>query len=389
MKMRQSVIKSLNVIKYGKRLLCIASVFATSLTLSAQEQQTVTLNVGDKAPELRYGTWIKGSPVNEYEKGRLYIVEFWATWCGPCKVAMPHLSKLAREREKEITVIGVNIWEGGHDSNKQTPDAYLPKITRFVENMGDNMDYNVITDNNDEFMGNNWMKAAGEKGIPCSFMIREGTILWIGHPIALDSVIQVVMDDNYDLTAERQKRIKAREKEANGPSAQFEKIYAKVENAVKEGQYKRAIAILDSGIVEIPSWASPLTFFKFQTLLDHFSENEAIPFAMEWQATNPGFKASTAGVIARKEGLSKESYLFAIKLLTELIDNPQPGFAMYNEIALAYVNMGDYKGAVEAQEKAVNAARQGLKENKYPGFITEDTIKEYEETLAGYKTKLK
>ncbi|MDD4638422.1 MAG: TlpA disulfide reductase family protein [Bacteroidales bacterium] len=370
-------------------ILCIASFFATSLTLSAQDQPSVTLNVGDKAPELRYGKWIKGTQINEYSKGRLYIVEFWATWCGPCKMAMPHLSKLAKEREKDITVIGVNIWEGGHDSNKQTPDAYLPKITRFVENMGDNMAYNVITDNNEEFMGNNWMKAAGQDGIPCSFMIKDSTILWIGHPIALDSIIQVVMDDKYDVAAERQKRIKAGEEKLKGPEAAFGKIYAAMEEAVKEGQYNRAIAIVDSGIVEIPSWAAPLNFFKFQTLIDHFEEKEAMSFVREWQETNPGFKGSVGAVIARKEGLSKESYLYAVKLLTELIDNPQPGFAMYSEIAVAYVNMGDFKGAVEAQEKAVAAAKQGLKENKYPGFITEDTIKEYEEVLAGYKTKLK
>lgn len=371
------------------KFLCITSVFTASLTLNAQEQSTVKLEVGDKAPELRYGQWLKGSPIKEYEKGRLYIVEFWATWCGPCKMAMPHLSKLAKEREKDVTVIGVNIWEGSHESNKQPYDSYLPKIKRFVEGMGDNMAYNVITDNNEEFMGNNWMKAAGQDGIPCSFMIKEGTVLWIGHPIQLDSIIQVVMNDKYDVAAERQKRIKIREEKANGPEAKFGKIYAAMEKAVKEAQYNKAIAILDSGIVEIPSWESPLNFFKFQTLIDHFSENEAMSFVRKWQATNPGYKGSVGAVIARKEGLSKDSYLYSIKLLTELIDNPQPAPAMYSEIANAYVNMGDYKGAVEAQDKAVSTAKQALKENKYPGFITEDIIKEYEETLAGYKTKLK
>jgi len=207
------------IINFGKLTLCIASIFISSLILRAQEQPVAKLIIGDKAPELRYGKWVKGSPIKEYEKGRLYIFEFWAIWCGPCKVAMPHLSKLAKEREKDITVIGVNIWEGQHDSGKQTPDSYLPKITRFVELMGDNMAYNVITDNNEEFMANNWMRAAGQGGIPCSFIIKNGIIQWIGHPVALDSIIQLVLNDKYDVSAERQKRMKARGEEDKGFSA--------------------------------------------------------------------------------------------------------------------------------------------------------------------------
>jgi multidrug efflux pump subunit AcrB len=143
--------------------------------------------------------------------------------------------------------------------------------------------------------------------------------------------------------------------------------------------------------------SSGLTGIK---ITDLWEGNYAVP--MELQPENEentvsspenvrvsGLIGSAGAVIAGKEGLSKESYLYAIKLLTELIDNPQPGFAMYSEIAVAYGNMGDYKSAVDAQGKAVAAAKQGLKDNKYPGFITEDTIKEYEVALEGYKAKLK
>ncbi len=71
-------------------------LFLVNLTVKAQDEQAPTISIGDKAPELRYGKWVKGSPIRQYEKGRLYLFEFWATWCGPCIASMPHLSEFAK-----------------------------------------------------------------------------------------------------------------------------------------------------------------------------------------------------------------------------------------------------------------------------------------------------
>jgi hypothetical protein len=82
--------------------------------------------------------------------------------------------RIAKKHEKDATVIGVDIWEGAHGSDSSKPyDSYLPKVSKFVKGMGDKMAYNVIMDNNELFMGNNWMKAAGQGGIPCSFIIKR------------------------------------------------------------------------------------------------------------------------------------------------------------------------------------------------------------------------
>jgi tetratricopeptide (TPR) repeat protein len=251
------------------------------------------------------------------------------------------------------------------------------------------MDFNVITDSKDEFMGNEWMKAAGQGGIPCSFMVKDGIILWVGHPIELDSVVNVVMSGNYDVAATR-KKLEERNEKSDSAMAPFQSLYKAYEQAIADKQYDKAIHLLDSGITTMPAFAGTFGFFKFQTLLEHVSEDTAMAFVRPWQATKPGYVGSTAAIIARQKGWKKSTYEYALELLNKQLEVQQfPASMVYEEMAGAYANMNDYKNAVQYQEKAIATARQLLKEGKFAGFIMEDTIKESEKKLAGYKKELK
>ncbi len=68
------------------------------------------LAIGDSAPGLQVQEFVKGEPVKQFEKGKIYVVEFWATWCGPCRESIPHLSKLQQEN-KNVTFVGVSVDE--------------------------------------------------------------------------------------------------------------------------------------------------------------------------------------------------------------------------------------------------------------------------------------
>ena len=78
----------------------------TDLSPKAPENQAEVLQPGSPAPALSLDAWVKGEPVEKFEKGRVYVLDFWATWCGPCIKGIPHLTELQRQYP-ELVVIGV------------------------------------------------------------------------------------------------------------------------------------------------------------------------------------------------------------------------------------------------------------------------------------------
>lgn len=150
------------------------------------------LGVGNKAPALKVANIVKGKQVN-LDKG-VHVVEFWATWCGPCKESIPHLTEMAKKYAGKVDFTGVSVYENGNDQ--------LGGVKKFVAQMGPKMNYNVAFDGASKYMATNWMEAAKQDGIPTAFLVKDGQILWIGHPMDhLDTTIDKVLAGKYDLAA--------------------------------------------------------------------------------------------------------------------------------------------------------------------------------------------
>lgn len=357
---------------------------ASTLSFNAVAGDTTVLNVGDRIPELKVGSWLKGTPVTSYEKGRLYIFEFWATWCGPCRQAMPHLSEVAAKYKDNITVVGIDIWENDENHHATTTPE------KFVKMMGKNMAYNVATDTKDQWMGNHWMKAAGQEGIPCSFMVKDGIILWIGHPINLDSVIEVVNSGKYDPVAVKSEFKKKAERQV-AQQAAMHRLIDPIDSAEKHGDWAKEFSLIDKVKKEMPDYAQYMNFRTFQVLLNHVSEDSAMSYTRHWQADDSAqFTGSTAVSIIQKEGLSKSSYMYAIELLKK-VEARQPGgpTPLYQQlIAQAYAAAGDYANAVSTLQAAMDQCREGLSQGKWKGMMGEDTVEKMKKELAEYKAHL-
>lgn len=157
------------------------------------------LGVGSAAPALSGATWVQGDEVKSMdEKGKLYIVECWATWCGPCVQIIPHMNDLHKKyAEKGLVIVGMNVWEEG-----------IEKAQKFVKDQGDGMSYRVAYSGGKKSpFTTAWLEASKTTGIPTAFAVRDGKIIFKGHPSGLsEQTIELMMaaDFNADEFAKKQ-----------------------------------------------------------------------------------------------------------------------------------------------------------------------------------------
>src|SRR5688572_19066989 len=92
-----------------RKLLVLAAMIGLIGPMAAQDKDA-KLKVGDKAPPVKATKWWLGGKDGKeikLEEGKVFVVEFWAVWCGPCIVMMPHISELqAQYKDKGVTFIG-------------------------------------------------------------------------------------------------------------------------------------------------------------------------------------------------------------------------------------------------------------------------------------------
>ena len=330
--------------------------FALVLAISAGAAAAAPLNVGDPAPKLVVKEFVKGKPVTEFEKGKIYVVEFWATWCGPCRTSIPHLTQL-QKKYPDVTFVGVSIWE--NDPSKVKP---------FVEEMGDKMDYTVAMDSvpegksgSDGVMARTWMLAAGERGIPSAFIINgEGRIAWIGHPMGMDEPLAKIVKGQWDPAAAAKERAKER-----AAQQKLEAASQKIQAAQQSGDPKKVLAVLDSMVKESPELEETLAGFRLMTMLripeqaqpaaalirrladGPMKDNPQVLNQLAWLVVDP-----QAG---KRNPVLVKAAVYAAEKAVKLTDGKDG--SILDTLAKAVFDSGDAKRALALQEKAIAAAK--------------------------------
>lgn len=238
------------------RILAATLIVAGATQFSSAQD----LTFGSKAPKLEVKKFVKGEPVKEFEKGKIYVVELWATWCGSCLEQIPHLSMLQRQY-KDVNIIGVAILEPDED-----------KVGEFVEKLDDKMNYRVATDmvpDDGEGMDGatfkNWFEPAGFKLPTCFIINGDGVIAWVGYPHDMDEPLAQIVKGTWDLDAEAKKAKTLAEEERK-----FAKFMTAIRrlfgNLEDDGDPTRLLSEIDKASAELPGRALQFTLIRFQVL---------------------------------------------------------------------------------------------------------------------------
>ena len=176
------------------------------LTLLVAQQHPVrpSLIVGNMAPPLVIDKWIQGKEISQYERGKVYVIETWATWCGPCLAAMPHLNKMsATYGSRGVVVIGLTGADDYGNTEKSIRDVVKAK----------KLSYSIALDHPTDkaYMGvfkgettKSFVEKAGVQTIPVTFVVdKNGKLAFIGHPMESVSVVKKILEERFDLSLAR------------------------------------------------------------------------------------------------------------------------------------------------------------------------------------------
>ena len=219
-------------------LFVVAACLMIASTAAAQRS---TLKLGSAAPELRVKSWIKGEEVTSFEADTVYVVDFWATSCGQCRAAMPHLTELQKEYENQgLRIIGISTEE---------EDV----VRDFVEDQRDGIGYTIAVDNR-KATERAWMTAAKVSEIPASFIVDgKGKIQYIGNPHDPNfaRILELVVAGRYDAKLFRDAR----------------PMLDAADSARKMRNYRQAFSLLDQVIAVDSFIFAPIELEKFDIMM--------------------------------------------------------------------------------------------------------------------------
>jgi len=284
------------------------------------------LDIGDRAPAIAVKEWVSNTPVSmESAKGKVLIVEFWATWCGPCKVTIPHLNKLhAKHKDKGVVIVSITR----EDAAKVK--AFLAKTP---------MHYHVGIDDGDKTSGV-YMK--GVRGIPHAVVVdRTGKVVWKGHPMmGMDMVVSQLVAGTFD-------------------PEKVKKLSELREKLKKARSYADAYAALDAMIAAVPD--DPGAYRQKRMLLGRQGKHDdaqALLLAMAKACSaNASVLAEVAGTLATAPDVQRRDMPQALEFASKAVKLSKGEDAeALDALARVHYELGHLAKAIATADKAAAAA---------------------------------
>ncbi len=332
--------------------------------------------IGKPPPPIQIARWIKGEPLTGFEKGKVYVVDFWATWCGPCKAAIPHLTRLAHAHRGKVEVIGISISE--HQDNP-TDSRFIGVVEKFVQKMGDSMDYRVAVDTVDRKMHATWFKPTGTGGIPTAYIIDQNSLVaWtgIGMPADIERIVGQVLAGTFDIRqeAERERVAEAEAKKrsdadiaaAKARNPGTDQKFPGYREAMERGDTSAALASLDAAFKADPNSEIEGAYqWKLMLLLRRIKPEEVNRYARDLLARH-GDNDDIMGFVSACIVSTSEDPRFDTRLALETarradeMAKPDSRWAQFAKwrLAWAYHHVGQSDKAAASASEALEGVRR-------------------------------
>ena len=174
---------------------------ATELLLSQGERLDAPPEAAPDAsaatPDIKVSEWIDQPPVQLADlRGKVVLLDFWATWCGPCRYTIPKLNALHKKyKERGLIVIGLTDFEGNVEGRDVTRPQEMDYLRQFKRQKGIGYGFGVSEDKSTA-------REYGVTSIPTAVLIdRRGRVRFLTISAAdeeaeiLSKMIQKLLDE--------------------------------------------------------------------------------------------------------------------------------------------------------------------------------------------------
>lgn len=325
-----------------------------------------SFTVGSQAPALDIEHWVSDGEgqfahTKELASDKVYVIEFWATWCGPCIASMPHLSEIQdKYADKGVQIVSIS------DESLETVEAFLEKPTRNDKEIT----YRELTKNYcltvdpDKSVMKDYFRAAGQNGIPCAFIVgREGLVEWIGHPMKMDEVLEQVLEGKWDRASFGEKFKEEQRQEAIAAKLQqkLQSKVAEIRKAMESGEKESALKSMDELIEneKMKEFKPMLQNLRDQLVIMYVGGTEAadaLRKAAKLRKSNPMALNELAWRLYeqhKEKALDKEVLDAATEIAEMAVKGAPEEAAILDTLAHLVYEQGDLDRAIELQEKAV------------------------------------